>query len=105
MIVLEAILSGAEDVRIEVADGWICVRADVDWLHGIEEKAFSGFAPFTAGGPNGATAEFFPVVFSTSVVTATRSAVRLIKGDSVGPLDGSDRGWARVVAFTVATDR
>ncbi|RSM47835.1 hypothetical protein DMA12_07650 [Amycolatopsis balhimycina DSM 5908] len=105
MIVLEAILSGAEDVRIDVADGWICVYADVDWLHGIEAKAFSGFAPFTAGGPNGATAEFFPVVFSTSVVTATRSEVRLIKGDSVGPLGGLGGGWERVVAFEVTTDQ
>ncbi|SFW90166.1 hypothetical protein [Amycolatopsis australiensis] len=99
MIVLEAILAGAGDVRVEVADGWICVCADVDWLQGIEAEAFSGFAPFTAGGPNGVTSEFFPVVFSASVATAKRSEVRLVKGASAGPLGGLGGSWERVVAF------
>ena len=104
MISLEAMLGGAEDVRIRVIEGWICVYADVDWLQGIEVEAFSGFVPFKPGGPNGVTSEFFPVVFSTSVVTATRSEVRLIKGDSVGPR-GLDGGWERVVAFEATIDQ
>ncbi|WP_410568688.1 hypothetical protein [Amycolatopsis sp. cmx-4-61] len=105
MIALEAMLAGAQDVRVSVIGGWIRVCADVDWLHGIEAEAFSGFAPFEPGPPNGVTSEFFPVVFSTSVVTATRSEVRILKGDSAGPLDGLDGDWERVVAFEVATDR
>jgi hypothetical protein len=105
MLVLEAVLGGAEDVQIKVADGWICVGADVDWLQGLAAEAFTGFAPFTAGGPNGVTSEFFPVVFSPSVATATRSGVQLIKGASVGPLAGSGDRWERVVAFELTTDQ
>ncbi len=105
MIALEAMLAGAEDVRISVLEGWIRVCADVDWLQGIEAEAFRGFAPLKPGSPNGVTSEFFPVVFSTSVVTATRTEARLIKGDSAGPLDALDDAWARVVAFEVTADR
>jgi hypothetical protein len=105
MIALEAMLCGAEDVRVKVADGWICVYADVDWLEGIEASAFSGFAPFTPGGPNSVTAEFFLVVFSAAVATATREGARPVKGDSPGPLDKLGGDWKRAVAFALATVR
>jgi len=41
MLVLEAVLGGAEDVQIKVADGWICVGADVDWLLTTDQEATS----------------------------------------------------------------
>ncbi|GLY67235.1 hypothetical protein [Amycolatopsis taiwanensis] len=104
LIALEAMLAGAEDVRVHVADGWICVYSDVDWLAGLAADAFSGFVPFKPGGPNGVTSEFLPVVFSRCVATAVRDGARIVKGDSLGPLSDPNSGWNRAVAFEVAPE-
>jgi len=105
LIVLEAVLVGAEDVRIRVVDGWICVLSDVDWLSGVESDAFSGLAPFKSGGPNSVTSDFFPVVFSRAVATATRDGARIVKGETLGPLSSLGDDWARVLAFEIAPAR
>lgn len=104
MIALEAMLIGAEDVRVRVIDGWICVFSDLDWLAGIEPDVFSGFAPFKPGGPNSVTSDFLPVVFSRAVVMATRGDVRIVKGDSAGPLAIPGDSWIRALAFEIASE-
>lgn len=103
LLVAEALLSGASDVRITSEEGWIAVYADLDWLSGSEEKAFSGLAPFPAGGPNGIRAEIFPVIFARTVATATPFGARVVKGDSLGPLADPLAGWSRAVAFDVTS--
>lgn len=101
MIALEALLAGAEDVRIHVVDGWIYICSEKDWLAGIEVNAFSGLAPFRPGGPNGVTAEFLVVVFSRSVATLASGEGRIVKGDSLGPLNALGSDWGRAIAFEI----
>ncbi len=46
MIALEAMLSGATDVRICRVDEWLCIQADIDWLAGKEGEIFLEIASF-----------------------------------------------------------
>lgn len=101
MIALEAMLSGATDVRICRVDEWLCIQADIDWLAGKEGEIFLRLLPFLEGGPNGVTSEYFPMVFSRSVATAVRGSVRSLKGASLGPLNEMAGDWMRVVAFEI----
>ncbi|MEU5693044.1 hypothetical protein [Actinosynnema sp. NPDC020468] len=101
-IAAEALLAGAEDVRITSIDGWVGVYADLDWLDGVEETVFTRFLPFPPGGQNAVTAEVLPVVFARGVATATPSRAKVIKGETLGPLAEGLTGWARAVVIEVA---
>lgn len=101
MIALEAMLAGAADVSITIADGWISVCSDVDWLSDVGAGAFSRFIDFEPVSPNGVTAEFLPIVFSRSVVTMARVRRTIIKGTSRGPLTLLSDEWKRVVDFEI----
>ncbi|TXC96409.1 hypothetical protein [Streptomyces sp. ISID311] len=101
LIATEALLAGASDVRITTSAGWIGIYADLDWLADLGEAVFSRMVPFPAGGPNGITAEIFPVIFARAVVTATPAGARAVKGESLGPLIDGSADWARAVAFEV----
>ncbi|MFH8680324.1 hypothetical protein [Streptomyces lydicus] len=104
LIAAEAVLCGASDVRITNSDGWLSVSADLDWLAEFGEAVFSQMVPFPPGGPNGITAEIFPVIFARTVVTAASGDTTVVKGDSPGPLIGERADWARSVAFEVAPE-
>jgi len=101
LISSEALLCGASDVRIVSRDGWIGVYADMDWLSDFGDAVFGQLTPFPAGGPNGITAEIFPVIFARTVATATPAEVKVIKGESAGPLIDGPADWARAVVFEV----
>ncbi|MFF7407954.1 hypothetical protein [Streptomyces lydicus] len=104
LIATEAVLCGASDVRITNSGGWIIVSADLDWLAEFGEAVFSQTVPFPPGGPNGITAEIFPVVFARAVVTSASGDATVVKGESQGPLVGERAEWARSVAFEVAPE-
>ncbi|MFI0786742.1 hypothetical protein ACH4Q6_14265 [Streptomyces lydicus] len=65
---------------------------------------FSQMVPFPPGGPNGITAEIYPVIFARTVVTAASGNTIVVKGGSHGPLIGERADWARSVAFEVAPE-
>ncbi|WP_148666695.1 hypothetical protein [Streptomyces sp. MOE7] len=104
MIATEAVLCGASDVRITNSDGWISVSADLDWLADFGEAVFSQMVPFPPGGPNGITAEIFPVIFARAGGTSASGDTTVVKGESQGPLVGERAEWARSVAFEVAPE-
>ncbi|GAB7046290.1 hypothetical protein [Catenuloplanes indicus] len=99
MVALEAMLCGANDVRIRLMEGWICISAEIDWLGDNEVEVFERLMPFRQGGPNAVTSEFLAVVFSRSVVTGVNDSVRCVKGDSLGPAAVLEGVRGRVVAF------
>ncbi|MFD3452863.1 hypothetical protein ACFWVC_11850 [Streptomyces sp. NPDC058691] len=99
-IAAEAVLAGARDVHVSVGDEWIVIQADIDWLAGVEGDPFSSLTIFPPGGPGDSTREILAVTFSRGVVTASKSGVRVIKGDMAGPVKMAPaRG--RVLAFMV----
>ena len=104
LIVSEALLSGASDVRVVTVDGWVAVYANLDWLEGRAETVFKQLLPFEPGGPNGFTSEILPTVFARSVSTATSSGAKVVKGESLGPLSMPPAGWVRAVAFELALE-
>jgi hypothetical protein len=98
-IALEAMLCGAQDVRISLDDGWVVIYADVDWLRGTDDEVFLRPGHFPEGGPNSYRSEVLLHTFCTQLVTATSSGIALIKGDSEGPLSAPLEGWERALAF------
>lgn len=100
-IAAEAVLGGAREVRVSIDPEWIVIQGDVDWLESVDGDAFANLTVFPPGGPTDTTREVLAVTFSVGVVTATASGVRVVKGDSRGPvLEPPIQG--RVVAFRVA---
>lgn len=98
-IAAEALLSGAQDIRITRSGPWIAVCAELDWLEGIGATAFEKLLPFPPGGPNSSRSEFLLTVFAESVATAIPSESHIIKGSALGPLIEAEPSWARIVSF------
>ncbi|WP_329313708.1 hypothetical protein OG723_16485 [Streptomyces sp. NBC_01278] len=100
-ITAEAVLAGATEVRVAIDSEWVTIESDVDWLEGCAEDAFSYLTPFPPGGATDTTREILAVTFSLGVVTATTCGIRVIKGDSTGPVTETPKN-GRVVAFRTA---
>ncbi|MER7100402.1 hypothetical protein ABT383_12095 [Streptomyces humidus] len=97
----EAVLAGATEVCVAIDSEWVIIEADVDWLEACTEDAFSYLAPFPPGGGTDTTREILAVTFSLGVVTATTRGIRVIKGNSAGPVTEIPKN-GRVFAFRMA---
>jgi hypothetical protein len=86
LVALEALLSGASDVRVATSAGWVAVFANSDWLERLDKSVFERMLPFEPGGPNGYMSEIVLAGFAQSLATATPLGARVVKGDSLGPL-------------------
>ncbi|MFG2955700.1 hypothetical protein ACGF5O_18495 [Streptomyces sp. NPDC048291] len=99
MIATEALLLGAEDIRIRSDGDWLTVSADRDWLEAHEQEAFQTVLPFPEAGVNSMMAEILAVAFSAGVATATGDTSEVVKGELAFPARPLDRNTARAVSF------
>ncbi|WP_405894961.1 hypothetical protein OG272_25735 [Streptomyces sp. NBC_00104] len=99
MIATEALMLGADNVRIHSHREWMTVTADKDWLEPYEHEAFHEITPFPEAGANSMLAEVLAVAFSAGVTTTTRVGARVITGEADAPAHLMGQDMARAVAF------
>lgn len=98
MVLSDAVILGATNVRLTIDDGWYICCADVDWLQSIPES-FDRLLAFPEAGQSSFHAEFLATVFCESVYTATVDSGEVIKGSSPGTSVDIRPPWKRIVAF------
>ncbi|WP_327584613.1 hypothetical protein OHA25_54100 [Nonomuraea sp. NBC_00507] len=100
----EALMLGAQSVRIEFKEGWFLIIADHDWLAGRESQAFTTLAHIPEVGQNSRYGEILAVAFCRNVATSTPHGIRSIKGEDIGPLASFAASQERIVAFDAAPE-
>ncbi|WP_181807238.1 hypothetical protein [Streptomyces shenzhenensis] len=99
MIATEALILGAENIRIQSDGDWLTVTADRDWLKPYERDAFQAILPFPEAGANSMLAEILAVAFSAGVTTGTSGTSEVVKGEVDFPGRPVDQNTARAVSF------
>ncbi|GHF34818.1 hypothetical protein E5082_29430 [Streptomyces griseoluteus] len=99
MIAAEALVLGAQNVRVQCEGDWLVVVADRDWLEPYGQEVFHSLTPLPEAGVNSVLAEVLAVAYSAGVATATSVGTEVIKGGTTPPLRLSGQDSVRAFAF------